>query len=287
MLQFDERKTQARIQRLKQYYEKKVLDSQGFICQCYAGCRGSVRSIPNYYTGQPSHVGSKYDLQKDGRELRLIITGISYGHDGGYATMEQRSRLVVDEVGVACQFYKPDKFHSKEPHNHRNPHMRGTTLLLKRILLGQQSLGNYASWRDEFIDKVGEKQDHIYNMFGLVNLLLCSAVAGNASDKSSRLMKQNCFRHYIQTLKILEPNLVILQTKGQFEPLLKGAGLEKYWRRQNENLGYFKGAGLKFVVCEFYHPAYRRQFWGCKPTAYFQNTVLPTLDVALPNIGLK
>ncbi|MBT9165460.1 MAG: hypothetical protein DDT25_00105 [Chloroflexi bacterium] len=57
--------------------------------------------------------------------------------------------------------------------------MRGTTLLLKRILLGEQSLRKFDSWKDEFIDKVGEKQDHIYNMFGLVNLLLCSAVAGN------------------------------------------------------------------------------------------------------------
>ncbi|MBT9165461.1 MAG: hypothetical protein DDT25_00106 [Chloroflexi bacterium] len=104
MLQFDERKTQARIQRLKQYYEKQVLGSQGFICQCYSKCRESVRSIPNYYTGQLSHIGSKYDLRKDGRELRLIITGISYGHDGDYATMEQRSRLVVEDVGVKCQF---------------------------------------------------------------------------------------------------------------------------------------------------------------------------------------
>ncbi len=285
MPQFNGRTTQARIQRLKQYYEKEILGSQGFICQCYSECRESVRSIPKYYTGQLSHIGSKYDLQKDGRELRLIITGISYGHNGDFMnmTMEERGRLVVDDVGVECQFYKAANFGC------RNPHMRGTTLLLKRILLGEQSLRNYnyASWEDEFIGKVGEKQDHIYNMFGLVNLLLCSAVADNAEDRSSRLMKQNCFRHYIQTLKILEPNLVILQTKGQFEPLLKGAGLEKYWRRQNENLGYFKGAGLKFVVCEFYHPAYRRQFWGCKPTAYFQNTVLPTLDVALPNIGLK
>jgi hypothetical protein len=280
ILNFDVERTKLRIHDLEQYYNDEVFGGQRLICESFISCKSSIPKSLDYYSGQLSHVGNKYDLCKDGRDLRLVVTGISYGHAPAMVDMKHR-RKMVENAGIERSFYKT------ETKRGRNPHMKGTTLLLKRILLGEGSLKNYADWREEFIGEIGHPENHIFNMFALVNLLLCSARAGTARDRSSHIMKRHCFGHYIETLKILQPNLVIFQAQGIFELLLNETGLSSCWHRQNANLGYFTGHGLNFVSCEFYHPSHPLHLWGCKPVQYFERTVLSTLCMALQNIGFE
>ncbi len=144
MLEFDKLRTRRRVLELQQYYEKSVLVGQRFICPLYGKCSKSISQGLSFYEGQLSHVGCNYDLKKDGKELRLVITGISYGHAPAKVDMTARNRMVLN-TGMKRHYYS-DGFQGG-----RNPHMRGTTLLLKRILLGEESLENYADWGKEFV----------------------------------------------------------------------------------------------------------------------------------------
>lgn len=168
MLEFDGRRTEQRIQELQRYYEENILVDRRFICSLYRECRKSAPQGLNFYRGQLSHVGRRYDLKKDGQDLRLVVTSISYGHKPPNVNMSRRLQMIVNDTGMSRRYY------SDGMHGGRNPHMRGTTLLLKRILLGKQSLKAYDNWENEFVGAQVE-QNHIFNMFSLVNFVLCSA----------------------------------------------------------------------------------------------------------------
>lgn len=270
MFTFDERRTEQRIAQLQNYYERNVLDKQRFVCASYSQCMSSIGSSLNFYNGQLSHVGKKYDIQRNGQDLRIVVTGISYGHEPSMVDMNKRYQMVVDDVGMKTSLGGKNK---------RNPHMTGTTLLLKRILLGQGSLKNWTSWDDEFIDLPRITDNHIFNLFALINLLLCSACVGT-EDKSSRTMCVNCFKHYMETLRILEPTLVIFQGKNKFENVLKASGMNSHFQNQDDIIGYFEENNLKFLTCNLCHPSTRNkeQNWGRSPEQpYFQNVVLPAL----------
>ncbi len=135
---------------------------------------------------------------------------------------------------------------------------------------------------------LGGQNNHIFNMFALVNFLLCSAKADSARDRSSEEMVLNCSTHYIETLKILEPSLVIFQGIRRFGVALNAVGLGNCWQKWDKHLGYFKYENLEFVTCEFYHPAYPLWPWGDKPTRpYFKDTILPSLAKALKEVGIE
>lgn len=281
MLEFDEPRTQDRISQLETYYDNELLTNDSFICSTYSSCKSSVKSY-NFYQGQLSHVGSRYDVYKDSKELRVVITGISYGHPPAKVDMTSRCRMVVNHSGMRCRYY------SDGTHHGRNPHMRGTTLLLKRILLGEESLNDYHDWEAEFPEGAKREENHIFNMFALVNFLLCSAVAGNHRDRSSDEMLQQCAKHYIETIKILRPTIVILQGKDKFGRILKATGTREYWHPLDEQFGRFESPELSFLTCQFYHPAQPQHFWGDKPNRlYFRDVVLPTLKRALNEMGVE
>ncbi len=280
MFTYDGEKTAGRIRSLQQYYDNNVLLGCDFVCESKRICKGSIGQGFEYYEGQLSHVGDRYDLAVNGQELRLVITGISYGHCPPKVDMERRRETIVEKVGMRQRFYG-------RKHVARNPHMRGTTLLLRRVLGGEASIREYSDWKGEFAGGEILRENHIYNMFALVNLLLCSACAGSARDRSSATMRSECFKHYMNTLRILRPTMVIFETLGSFEPLVRDAGLAASWHRRGANWGYFDGDGLEFVVCEFYHPSHPMHLWGCQPGPYFRETVLPTLSVALHTLGVE
>jgi uracil-DNA glycosylase len=97
--------------------------------------------------------------------------------------------------------------------------MKGCTSIL-RLLLGK-SLG--ADYEGEFVELDGEPT-HLFDCFALVNFLLCSAVpaepigAGSARGgrrgQSTPAMQRNCARHLTETLRILEPTIIVLQGRG-------------------------------------------------------------------------
>ncbi len=65
-------KTQKRKYRLAQYVQANLLSSDNaFICSRFQGCSDS-RKESWFYKGQMSQVGKHYDLEVDGRPMRIV-----------------------------------------------------------------------------------------------------------------------------------------------------------------------------------------------------------------------
>lgn len=284
-LQFDEVRTACRIRALERYYDEHVLSGRKFVCPSFRDCKASLGPGLKFYYGQLSHVGKRYDVRRNGKDLRIVVCGLEYGRPPSKVAMDRRYEMVVRETGIGRAFYKDSE------RENRNPHMRGTTLMLKRTPLGgaavsQQSFNN---WYKEFIARPHIAKNHIFNMFSLVNFLLCSAVQGDTQGRSTRQMRDQCAEHYLETLRILDPNLVVLQGKNGLDQVLRALELSESWRKTTETLGRFQGEGLDFVTCNFTHPAARSadQAWAHPNRPYFRSVVLPTLRRALRSPGVE
>ena len=288
MYVFDEAKTHERIKKLQRYYAANVSSDGHMRCKQYPICDNDVaRKHLDMNVGQLQHVGKKYDISKDGKKLRLVISGVSYGSISN-RSMEERWNDVVVRGG--CQ--------ERVSPATRTGHAIGTTNLLKYILLGDRGIigNNWADWSEEFTSTVGEPDEHIFNMCAWVNFLICCATeGGHETDKTPVPLAYRCFPHYLETLRILEPNLVICQQRskdpakkyeGWFERCLEQLGMDCYWNQINENWGRYDDGKLRFVACNFYHPSVRNSNnWSHTPEQpYFRNTIIPTLDHVLREI---
>ena len=292
MFTFDEKKTSERTKMLQRYYGANVSQDGHMCCKHYSVCSNdAVRRHLDMNAGQFQHVGKKYDISNDGKELRLIISGISYGSMSN-RSMEERWQDVVVRGGCGERVSPAT----------RTGHAIGTTNLLKYILLGSESIGrnNWADWSQEFIGTVGEPADHIFNMCAWANFLICCATeGGHETDKTPVPFAYRCFPHYMETLRILEPNLVICQQRskdprkkyeGWFERCLEQLGMDRRcWSQENANWGRYKDGALEFIACNFYHPSVRNSNnWSHTPEQYyFKNTIMPTLDTVLEEIGWR
>lgn len=191
--------TRGRIAALDAYCAANVHNGTSMTCPHEAECRASK---PNnyFYEGQLSHVGRNYDLEVDGQPLRIVVVGQEYGHWHSFVSLAERTAMVAGK-SAAVGF------------KGRNPHMKGTTSTL-RLLLGRQP-GD---------DVAGEalSDGHLFDGFALVNVLLCSSLDaprdpsqfGGGKGRSSPTMRRNCIPHFMRTLDILDPTLVVLQGQG-------------------------------------------------------------------------
>jgi hypothetical protein len=166
----------------------------------------------------------------------------------------------------------------------RNPHMKGTASIL-RLLLG----------REPGIDAAGEQLlpgAHIFDGFALVNYLLCSALreqrnpfsdryTGSAKGASTATMRRNCARHFLRTLEILEPTILVAQGSGVRRWM--GAALrlrESAARTEKIMIG---GAMVDLVT--LYHPSAggNAGYWGRSTrSGYLLDVVAPTLRMFTP-----
>ena len=206
-----------RIARLQSYLEENVLKGDEFVCRHSAACKGSHKGV--FYEGQLSHVGHHYDLSVNDQPLRIVVVGQEYGHNPIHVSMQARHRMIVENTGLTRRFCR------EGPYRERNPHMRGTTSLL-RLAFG---LGLGTDHASEFLP-LEDGRVHIFEAFALVNFLLCSAVPpgstapsptydaanfkGAGRGGSTSEMRRNCASHFVKTLEILEPTLVVTQGKG-------------------------------------------------------------------------
>jgi hypothetical protein len=279
-LHLDLAATAARRDALRRYMASEVLSPTGFCCSSYEACLASKRPTDRFFEGQLSHVGRRYDLTRGGRPLRIVVVGQEYGFHHQRSPDEQRGidlderyRMVHDGSGLDRRYYADGN------HRGRNPHMRGTTSAL-RILLGQGLGADHAS---EFLEVDGERF-HLFDAFGLVNALLCSAgPPGNSNGNSTRTMRRNCLRHFAATLRILEPTVVVLQGLGvrrwvdsafsSARPL--GPHLEEAFMEER-----------RMLVCTLSHPAARGDLrWGDRlDRPYLVDVVEPTLRLALARL---
>lgn len=258
--------------KVKNYLEKNVLANK-FLCKMHLQCKSSHDGI--FYEGQLHHIGNFYDLTYKQKPYRIVIVGQEYGHKPARVTLEKRYKNIMNSA-TKKRFKALDNF------GHRNPHMRGTTSVLKALFGFQLS----TFYEDEFITIDGSKQ-HIFDSFALVDYLLCSAVPfeGSKKGKSTNEMKKNCRKHFRNVIKILEPNIIIVQGK-QFFPWIKKSF--DFSKNISENLYKSNIDFNEYLVASFTHPSAHFPYnWGAnEKTQYLLNTVLPTVSKIRSIIGV-
>lgn len=254
-------RTKQRIDELTAYCAANVHDGCGMTCIHEQACRASKASNW-FYEGQLSHVGRNYDLEINGKPLRIVIVGQEYGHWHRFVSLAGRTEMIATTSANA-------RFAG------RNPHMRGTTSLL-RLILGRE-IGN---------DREGEQlgDGHLFDGFALVNALLCSSLDaprdpsqfGGGSGRSTSTMRRNCSTHFLRTLEILEPNLIVLQGQGVRQWV--GGDLHVGQRGAVQATGRINGHDVD--VLTFDHPSAGGQsgYWGRSTrSAYLRETVVPAV----------
>ena len=179
--------------------EQEVLDTD-FVCTAYAACRDAAQTQgAHFYKGQLSHVGRHYDLAVGGRPLRVVVTGQEYAQAVELVKLEHRYEMIHGDSGLGG-------------FSARSAHMRGTTFALRLLLLLR---GEISDPGDEWLVPVVGDRFHIFDAFALVNALLCSAIdPATLGGRSTREMQLNCLRHFVASLDILDPTVVVLQGQG-------------------------------------------------------------------------
>ena len=265
MIRSDPQKTQERIARLDEYIREDLLSDGKFICCSFEQCRASRSGFP-FFEGQMSHVGKHYDLDVDERPMRIVIVGQECGHGPNCIDRSTRSSIIVEGSGVGG-------------FNKRNPHMKGTTSILRLLL--KREVGD---------DSEGEAlvDGHIFDGFALINFLLCTALTkprrkeafGGDKGNSSPTMRQNCARHFLRTLEILEPTVIVTQGIGIRRWLEDTLG----WKRKDARAETIEVGGNQVYLLTFAHPSAggRYGFWGNSlRSSYLKDTVAPTIKILL------
>lgn len=275
MAQFtsDPERTRQRIAELDDYMTRSVYGANGFVCRSGARCgQAAADKGADFYEGQLSHVGLHYDLFEDGVPLRVLVLGMEMGRPDQGISLEAR-RLQQDEA-IGMRF------------GDRHAHMLGTTSAL-RAAFGQ-GLGD---------DRIGEllplsnnpTPQHVMQCYALVNKRLCSAVRPVESAKGRQFhaekvpaMDRACLPHLAETVRILEPTLVILQSKALRSLIRPHLKRVERIDPANELLEVAEFAGVRTAIANFSHPAaYAPQNWGSSHrNVYAMDVVAPTLDTA-------
>jgi hypothetical protein len=259
----DRKKTEARLLALEHYLTTNVLGSD-FICQDEKQCRDS--HAQTFYEGQLHHLGKYYDLLFDDVPLRVVVVGQEYGEKPSHVSCQDRYNKIMESA-------REYRFKAEHGYNARNPHMRGTTSAL-RLLFGG-SLGT--DHNSEFIEIEGERV-HIFDMFALVNYLLCSAVSseGTKRGKATPTMKENCKGHFREVLCILEPTVVIVQGKTFWKWV---RAVFDSVEQENDLLYRARIGATETFVVSFAHPSARHpNNWGTNyHTKYLLGAVAPTI----------
>ncbi|MDE2662643.1 MAG: hypothetical protein OXI39_06520 [Gemmatimonadota bacterium] len=262
-------RTAERITNLEAYVRRNLLAAERFICRHHRDCRGSAS--PYFYEGQMSHVGKHYDLLVDGQELRIVVVGQEYGQKCTRVNLVARTAMIDGSASEGFQG--------------RNPHMRGTTSILRLLLGGEPG----TDVEEERLFGDGAASAHIFDGFALVNALLCSAVdkppegcrAGRGA--SSPLMRRNCARHFLRTLEILEPTIIVAEGQGVRSWIGGPLGLGP------EPPACYKGAAIPEIaridgkqvdILTFIHPSApgKPAWWGNSVNSrYLKDFVEPTI----------
>jgi hypothetical protein len=253
--------TARRIGRLQAYFEEQVLTNGQFICSTYQQCKESHRGP--FYAGQLPHVGTHYDLMRNGDPFRIVVVGQEYGEGPELVDLNARRATIVGSSGAK-------KFAS------RNPHMRGCTSIL-RLLFGKE-LGR--DREGEFVQLDGTAI-HLFDCFALVNFLLCSAVlpGGSKKGRSTSTMQRNCARHFGEQLELLEPTVIVIQGVNVLK-WMKKAGFDTLSHEVDQTVQI---NGRATHVLAFTHPAaYGKDNWGISDqTQYLREKLEPAVKGVL------
>lgn len=255
------------LQALENYFQTHVFSDNTFRCIHEGECEHSylTKHAPDskaqFYKGQLHHIGKHYDLSYQQTPFRVMIAGQEYGHEPSLVDFAGRYDMLMDSAAIG--------------HKHRNPHMKGTSSLLR--LLHDLPLGN--DHEGEFI-QVDGKAIHLFDTFVLANYLLCSAVMeGSRQGKATWEMKKNCADHFVATLEVLKPTILIIQGKGFWDYPIKEIFAERL-EAIDDCLYQANFKGNSILIAAFAHPsAPTNGFWGNSlASKYLLNTVKPTVE---------
>jgi len=259
----DRQTTEERRRALEQYLTANVLAAE-FICPHYHGCRSSHAEM--FYEGQLHHVGRFYDLLFDGLPLRVAVVGQEYGYAPPRVDSQARYDIIVSS-GLDC------RFKAEAGYEARNPHMRGTTNVL-RLLFGVPLGADHDS---EFMIIEGQRV-HLFDAFALVNYLLCSAVGndGKMRGLATPTMMKNCQAHFREAIRILAPSVIVVQGRTFWE-WVSGA-FDSVRHHANQIYSATLGPMQTFLAV-FSHPSSRFPHnWGANDhTPYLLETVVPSI----------
>lgn len=262
MIIADPLKTQERVRALEAYCQANVHNGCELVCVDAPSCKNS-RSEQTFYGGQLSHVGKHFDLTLNGAPLRIVISGQEYGHAHENVTVQERIQMISGRSASAG-------------FSGRNPHMKGTTSILRAMLD-----------REPGTDLAGEQllDGHVFDGFALVNALLCTSLdgprditkRGGGKGRSSLAMQRNCVNHYLASLRILDPTVIVLQGQNVRKWVGEALGIGKTGAPMS--IGWVNGRECPVIT--FDHPSAggRSGYWGNSfRSTYLQDIVIPTIQ---------
>ncbi len=254
-------RTRERVRLLEEYVRSELLSVDGsFVCGSYALCRASRAGFP-FHKGQMNHVGRHYDLEIDGRAMRIVVLGQEYGQARDCVDLAGRSSMIAESARAGF--------------GGRNPHMKGVTSTL-RLLLG----------RELSEDEEGERlfDGHVFDGCAQVNYLLCTALEkprsrdahGGGRGHSSIEMQRNCAPHFLRTMEILQPTVIVVHGLGLRRWMANALPLPP----DAKSAETVKIAGRPVDLLTFTHPSAggHSGWWGTTPrTRYLRETVAPAI----------
>ena len=266
----NETNTKKRFKLISTYLEKNVCKDNKFICPNKTKCRKSHQGI--FGKAQFHHIGKKYDLKMNDKELRIVIVGQEFGCEDNFITLEGNYKGKM-ENGEELEY------------KGRNPHMRGTTNVL-RLLFG---IGLGTDHESEYLTFENGKKHHFFDAFSLINYLLCSAIGNDKSmrGKSNSIMRNNCQIHFKNIINILEPTILIVQSKGYWKWIENSfVNIKSISKKLPLYIAEINGKNV--YIASFSHPSCPNKYnWGNDDhTEYLLNTVKPTVNCILKKLGL-
>ena len=265
-------------QKAESYFNNNIYDKirDQFVCPaeksdlCSASC--CDRNL-TYYQAHAHYIEKNYGLSLNGKSLRVMVVGQEYGPGPSFVTPTARSEKILESAQLS--FFGTQK-------SSRNPHMRGTTLALRYLLLGNEETDS----EGELLSFEGGESAHLFSAFTLVNYLQCSATrkdetghetpAGAATPE----MRANCKKHFMSNLHILKPNVIIVQSAGYWASIASELILTTTDGIISTRLS--DGTEPTWIL-PFKHPA---RSWHSPNCKYWQNTVKPMLRIIREKIGI-
>jgi len=172
--------------KLRDFYDDAGIGVASFSCPHQHECEGAASPRPLHF-GAEAYVGPRY-----GKALRIVVVSLDTGH----------ASSDLDERRAAIESLGPEKL---------NPHMKGTTILLSRLLDAETPVG---------------ANPHPY--YAMINAAKCSGADGSKNKLPSRLYR-NCRYFALRELALLKPQLIVTQGNdaaaavGGPDPVDKGA----------------------------------------------------------------
>lgn len=240
---------------LESYLSTSVWNpDEGFVCKSAIGCRSSAeKGGASFYEAQGHMVGPCYDIRVDDVPHRVVVVPMETGETKQHRTVEQRTQDVLNSGTLTF--------------GQRNQHMRGVTFALRL------AFGLPVDADTEHIHFDDGSNAHLFDAYAMTNLLLCSAVDhGTAKSRATAIMRNSCSRHLRETLKILQPTLVISQGAGLDKTLSDTFGITQ---RVTPSVATCDQDGNRFVWVSLRHPS--RGNWSSLKCAYLHEVVVPAI----------